>query len=140
MAQSVLAERADPSRPTRSKRGDRGRLIAAFLVGAVVAGTLVYWWVAPRPSDRVAVDVLSGVTTAVNSRGTAIGLAKESSGAGWIGGYDVTGATGSECLVPHSSGQPVQIGVVHLAANTPVVHGQDTVVWVRCLAPPARQP
>src|SRR5690242_3417712 len=104
MAAQTLSDRSDPPRLNDVRRRHRRTpVIVAFLVGALLSGAIVYALVTPRPSDRVAVDVLSGRTTAVNSSGTAIGLAKESSGAGWIGGYDVTGATGRECLVPHSS-------------------------------------
>lgn len=85
--------------------------------------------------ERVQPDVMGGITTAVNSDATAIGLKDERTGA-FIGGYDVASADGRNCLVPLSAGQRVTLGIVRMA---PVDDhgGADLVGWIACLSRPS---
>jgi hypothetical protein len=91
------------------------------------------------------VEVVNGVTSAVNATGTSIGI--RDMGGHFVAGYSVSGAIWSRqseswhdpiggdsnrsCLIPLSSGQKLRLGVV----NVPAGHapGGPRVVWFQCL-------
>ena len=80
-------------------------------------------------------DVITGITTAVNDDGTAIGLKDETTGA-FIGGYDVAAADGRDCLVPLSAGQTITLGLVRMAPTADHA-GSDLVGWIACMSRPS---
>ena len=115
-------------------------LIMLFI--GIIIGTVFTW--ALIPFGNAQVHVLEGYTTAVNQKGTAIGLSipEKQDEAGK--GYDITGAMWREhggswnlgksptCLKPLTNNQKVRLGVVNVA-STQVAPGREIVVWLECL-------
>ncbi len=115
-------------------------LIMLFI--GIAIGTAITWALGPFGDARV--HILEGYTTAVNLKGTAIGLSlSEKSDEAWKG-YDITGAIWREhggpwnwgksptCLEPLTSNQRVRLGVVNVAP-TQDAPGREVVVWLECL-------
>jgi hypothetical protein len=116
-----------------------GALIGAMGLGAYAIST------GGALTQSARVDVVNGVTTAVDASGTSIGV-RDLNGR-WIGGYSVSGASWSDrreiwhqpiggdsnrsCLTPLSSGQKLRLGVVDVPAGP--APGGPRVVWFQCL-------
>ncbi|MEX2457691.1 MAG: hypothetical protein WD770_01745 [Actinomycetota bacterium] len=100
------------------------------LAAAALLGGLMGWLLGRSTwSGPVRTRVLTGVTTAVDADGGAIGL---DTGDGDGRGFNVQGAKGRECLTPLEAGQRVRLGYV-------VAHWEEEggaiehVIWIRCL-------
>ncbi len=124
----------------------------SILVLGVVIGGATVWLVAHVIAGPLAghgsIHVYEGVTTAVNSEGTAIGFKAPGAdpgysvaGAQWSsdgGPWHEGGDTTQTCLVPLSAGQSLTLGVARVAA-TDTVPGFDAVVWYECHGSPSYQ-
>lgn len=117
----------------RLRSSDPRRL--ALGVGGLIAGLLIGWLALPvRPGREVPAQVVRGITTAVDHSGTKMGISPDGTDAGAVG-YGVAGArfrkagvwSSESCLKPLTAGQSLEIGVVSIADQGPVV------VWVKCL-------
>lgn len=110
----------------------------ALAIGIVclIVGVLVGWLALPvRPGREVPAQVVRGVATAVDQSGTRIGISPDGTDAGAVG-YGIAGArfwkagvwSSETCLEPLTAGQSLEIGVVNVVDQGPVV------VWVKCLS------
>jgi hypothetical protein len=123
-------------------------VVASFAVGVLLGaiGLAAYAFSTGGAVTQPArVEVVKGVTTAVNATGTSIGV-RDMDGH-FVGGYSVSGAIWSRqgenwhdpiggdsnksCLISLSSGQKLTLGVVHVPAGR--APGGPRVVWFQCL-------
>jgi hypothetical protein len=115
------------------------RKFVTVAVPVVLTAIVTWWLVHPQPGDRFPVDQIEGVTTWVNSSGSAIGLRVTDGGSGFVSGdrvgLDVAVANNRRCVVPLSGGQRLALGVIK-ASPSMGGPGADLVVWVECLGPP----
>lgn len=100
-------------------------LIMLFI--GIASGTAITW--AFGPFGDAQVHILEGYTTAVNLKGTAIGLSVPENPDEAGKGYDITGAIWREhggpwnwdksptCLKPLTSNQKVRPGIVNVAST-----------------------
>lgn len=125
------------------------RVALAWFAGGVLIGAIGIVTYALSTGGALTqparVEVVDGVTTAVNATGTSIGV-RDTDGH-WVGGYSVSGAIWSRpsgawhdpiggdsnrsCLVPLSSGQELRLGVVNVPAGR--APGGPRVMWFQCL-------
>ena len=108
-------------------------LSLALLVAGGLIATVALALIRPPFTSRLHVRKIRAITSLVNSTVTAIGVEPESNAG--TGGFDVSGAVGRDCLVPSSSGQHIELGVI----RAPLAEGdtsRDFVLWVVCLSQP----
>ncbi len=106
-------------------------LLICLIIGLLAGGLVVSVVPALQLIHPVEVQTVSGVTTAANSTGTAIGITASSSDSAGPG-FSVADTDGRECLVPLSSGQRVEFGLVRLPVD--LGGARDFVPWIRCLS------
>lgn len=116
----------------------------ALVVGLVVGGTGTWAFLPPRLGNPMSVEVVRVKTTRVGANLMEFGVEGEGwefagSGPRIVAFKDKSGPWSStSCLVPISSGQQLEMGVVRIRPYKDAPSG-DFAVWIKCLDEPQKQ-